>query len=738
MKLIRAVPPLILLICAIQPVSAQCVDMPGCVLVWADEFDGTEVDLSRWTFQQGDGSEVGLPGGWGNNELQYYRPENATVSGGFLTITAKEEFFGGRNYTSARMRTLAKGDWTFGRLEMRARMPVGQGPWPAFWMLPSDQSIYGGWAAGGEIDIVEYLGSDTDRIFGTIHYGGAFPNNTLSGDDYILPTGTFADDFHVFAIEWEYGVIRWYVDDILYVTRNSWYTTGGPFPAPFDVDFHLLLNMAVGGNLPGPPDATTMFPQELVVDYVRVYQVPNDPPTVTVTSPTATDNPTPGDDLTVTVDATDDGTVEIVQFFQDNSFLGDDTLPPYELDLPGVAAGCYELSARARDDGGKLAASAPVSFSVGAGCPQAPYRLSPSPIPGTIEAEDFDLGGQGVAYNDVDPTNNGGGYRPAERVDLEGTTDTGFGFNVGWTAAGEWLEYTVDVTAGTYDIDFRVSSGAGGGSLHLEFDGVDKTGPVNFGNTGGWQNWTTVGVQNVTLDGGIQTMRLVVDSAGFNLNRISIFTPGMEQLANTCVTTNSNPCVRTGFCAIDESSWYQVVTLDRADPFNTISWTSVCNLVNDAMVNGDCSPPGAGSDVTANISTASSAHIPVVTGPLTCAATAALGSVPNGDDVAGVPLTVGVEPGGDLSLGWGASCQAADDDYVVYEGPMGNFAAHGAVTCSTGGSTTWTLTPAGGSSYYLVVPTNGVSEGSRGKDSAGAERPAGLSACYASNIGECL
>ena len=269
------------------PAWGQCAELPGCALVWSDEFDGNAVDLSKWTFQLGDGSEVGLPGGWGNNELQYYTEDNATVENGLLTITAREESVApGFDYTSTRIRSLAKGDWTFGRMEMRAKMPIGQGMWPAFWMLSSDTSIYGTWAASGEIDIMEYIGSEPNRIFGTIHYGASFPGNIFSSTDYFLPSGTFADDFHVYAIEWELGEIRWYLDGVEYASRDNWFSTGGPFPAPFDVDFHLLLNLAVGGNLPGPPDATTAFPQEFVIDYVRVYQVPNDPPQVTITSPT--------------------------------------------------------------------------------------------------------------------------------------------------------------------------------------------------------------------------------------------------------------------------------------------------------------------------------------------------------------------------------------------------------------------------------------------------------------------
>jgi beta-glucanase (GH16 family) len=527
---------LALLIGTVQPASAQCADLPGCVLVWSDEFDGAEVDLSKWTLQLGDGTEVGLPPGWGNNELQYYQAENATVASGFLTITAKEESVGGRNYTSARMRSLGKGDWTFGRMEMRARMPIGQGMWPAFWMLPSD-SIYGTWAASGEIDIVEYIGSQPNRILGTIHYGGSWPGNVYSSTNYFLPGGTFHDDFHVFAVEWERGEIRWYVDGIQYASRFSWYSTGGPFPAPFDVDFHLLLNLAVGGNLPGPPGPTTVFPQQYVIDYVRVYQLP---PRVAIASPTAGDVITPGHDLTITASVADDSSIQLVQFLQDSAVLGEDTMPPYELTVPGVAAGCYSLKARAWDDGGTSETSAPVEIMAGVGCPQAPYRMTPAAVPGTVEAEDYDLGGQGLAYNDANANNNGSAYRRAEGVDLEPTTDAGFGFNVGWTVPGEWIEYTVDVTAGTYDVEVRVASAFSGGTLHIEFDGIDRTGPITFAATGGWQNWITARALDVTLDAGVQTMRLALDDGEFNVNKITIAEPpdvdsdGVPDRADNC------------------------------------------------------------------------------------------------------------------------------------------------------------------------------------------------------------
>ncbi|MEM6795456.1 MAG: carbohydrate-binding protein, partial [Acidobacteriota bacterium] len=386
--------------------------------------------------------------------------------------------------------------------------------------------IYGTWAASGEIDVMEYIGSEPDRVFGTIHYGASFPGNVFSSTDTFLPSGTFADDFYVYAIEWEFGEIRWYLNDVLYAQRDSWFSTGGPFPAPFDVDFHLLLNLAVGGNLPGSPDASTVFPQEFVVDYVRVYQAPNTPPSVTIVEPTAQDALEPGQPLVIRVEATDDSAVSQVEFLQGNAVLGTDDSAPYELTVPAVAAGCYSLRARARDDQGVLSVSAPVEITVGSGCPQAPYRLTPAPIPGVIEVEDYDLGGPGVAYEDFDAVNAGGAYRADEGVDLEGTTDVGFGFNVGFVQDGEWLEYTVDGVAGTYDVVLRVASNEDGGALRLELDGVDVTGPLAFPGTGGWQNWRDVTFEDIAFAGdGLQTLRVQMLDEDFNLNRITIQEP---------------------------------------------------------------------------------------------------------------------------------------------------------------------------------------------------------------------
>ncbi|NNF40379.1 MAG: glycoside hydrolase family 16 protein, partial [Woeseiaceae bacterium] len=230
-------------------------------LVWSEEFDGTELDPATWFYQLGDGTEYGIPG-WGNNELQYYRAENAVLEDGVLKITAQQESVAGYNYTSARITTADRVAFRYGRIEARMKLPGGQGLWPAFWMLAQD-SPYGNWAASGEIDIMEAINlgaAGGDSVFGTLHYGGEFPNNVFSGDGTSVGSDPTAD-FHNYAIEWDADEFRWYVDDELYAMQNNWYSdagltsSSGAYPAPFNQAFHILLNVAVGGNLPGSPNA---------------------------------------------------------------------------------------------------------------------------------------------------------------------------------------------------------------------------------------------------------------------------------------------------------------------------------------------------------------------------------------------------------------------------------------------------------------------------------------------------
>ncbi len=258
---------LIGLVLAVNGVSGQ-----NWQLVWSDEFDGDTLNTEKWEYMTGTGSEYGLDR-WGNNELQYYQEENVSLADDLMTITAKWENVESSQFTSGRIRTANLGDWTYGRFEFRAKMPEGKGLWAAIWMLPTD-SDYGVWARSGEIDIMEYLGHDTTTVHGTIHYGGQWPNNQYRGTDYETSDTAFHMAFHTFALEWEEGKLRWYVDGELFQSLGTgmWYSDGGAFPAPFNRRFHLLINLAVGGNWPGSPDGSTVFPQEMVIDYVRVYQ----------------------------------------------------------------------------------------------------------------------------------------------------------------------------------------------------------------------------------------------------------------------------------------------------------------------------------------------------------------------------------------------------------------------------------------------------------------------------------
>ncbi|KAA0215051.1 MAG: hypothetical protein DYG94_03610 [Leptolyngbya sp. PLA3] len=395
-------------------------------LVFEDEFEGAVIDTLVWEHQIGDGTGYGLPAGWGNNELQYYTPYtyNSYVQNGLLHIVARDLPIEGYAYSSARLRTQGAFEFRYGRVEARIKVPKGQGLWAAFWMLPTN-SPYGEWAASGEIDIIETVNQATSA-HGTIHHGGNWPNNvqhsgSLSGTD-------FSQDFHVYATEWTPDWIRWFVDGQEYysVSSSTWYSTAAPTNprAPFDTPFHLLLNLAVGGNWPGDPNGSTAFPADLQVDWVRVYRV------------------------------------------EQQAFGG-----------------------------------------------------QPAPVPGRIEAEDFDVGYPGEAYQDCDAGNNGSSYRSDVDVDIQPCSEGGY--NVGWLCQGEWLEYAVEVAhAGTHDLSVRVASNTTGGTIGFEIDGLPVSGTLTVPVTGGWQNWTTISGW-ADLPAGEHVMRLANrsgSSQAFNIN----------------------------------------------------------------------------------------------------------------------------------------------------------------------------------------------------------------------------
>ena len=281
-------------------------------LVWSDEFSGNKLDSSKWSCQIGNGYN-----GWGNYEKQYYTAENVSVSDGTLKITAKEEEKNGFNYTSARIRTVTDNGQVlfatkYGKIEARIKLPAGTGLWPAFWMMPVD-SEYGSWPLSGEIDIMEARGRELDEVHGTIHFGEKRPFNKNIGDSYTFDNGTDITDYHVYSVEWTENSIIWYVDDVEYFRTSNWYTmTDGvvaEYPAPFNQEFYLILNMAVGGTYDSHKVPTSdVLPGTMEVDYVRVYHNVNGYDSTNVVMPEGT---------------RDDEAMDNTPVFEDGNLLSD-------------------------------------------------------------------------------------------------------------------------------------------------------------------------------------------------------------------------------------------------------------------------------------------------------------------------------------------------------------------------------------------------------------------------------
>jgi beta-glucanase (GH16 family) len=235
-------------------------------LAWADEFDGTSLNENFWNY------ELGNNNGWGNNELQYYKKENTSVKDGYLIVQAKAENFSGQNYTSSRLTTQNKFNFKYGRIDIRAALPKGQGIWPALWMLGKNITTVN-WPKCGEIDIMEMIGGSgsgtgSDKTtYGTAHWDNA-GSHALYGGNTKLASGVFNDEFHVFSIVWDAKKIVWYLDDKQFHIIDT--TPAGL--SEFQEEYFLLVNLAVGGDWPGKPDGTTLLPQQLVVDYIRVFQ----------------------------------------------------------------------------------------------------------------------------------------------------------------------------------------------------------------------------------------------------------------------------------------------------------------------------------------------------------------------------------------------------------------------------------------------------------------------------------
>jgi beta-glucanase (GH16 family) len=462
--------------------------------VWCDEFDVDGLPSSdHWAYDVGGD-------GWGNGELQYYTDsdlDNAFVQDGILNIQAIKEQYDDNSYTSARLVTKYRGDWEYGRIQVRAKLPEGRGLWPAVWMLPTNWS-YGGWPYSGEIDIMEYVGYDPDVIHGTIHTG-AYNHSLGTQIGYSKTIPTAEEEFHIYEMIWEPASIKLYIDGVQFAVfgynpdinidiKNSdaW---------PFDDPFHLILNLAVGGDWGGAQGIdTSIFPQTFQVDYVRVFQkdyagmdqeAPTEPTRLVLQDRSH-------DSLRIKWDhSEDDILVSHYNIFVNNQLADTTTLNAIRLyDLEPNTT--YEVNIQAEDFDGNRSDFAQMTVTT----EDVPLAL------GIIQAEDYD---------------------EASGINTEQSEDTDGTLNVGWIDDGDYMVYLLKVEeAGNYRINFRVASETEGGTIKLFTLNRFAKFTLTFDATGGWQDWTTVTSDVFALQEGVLTFKISIESGGFNLNYFEI------------------------------------------------------------------------------------------------------------------------------------------------------------------------------------------------------------------------
>ena len=456
--------------------------------VWCDEFNYTGLPNNElWNYDVGGH-------GWGNGEAQYYTnadEDNVYVENGFMTITAIKEAYGSNNYTSTRLVSRDKGDWLYGKIQVRAILPGGKGMWPAAWMLPTDWS-YGGWPDSGEIDIMEYVGYDPNRVHSTIHTGAY--NHSLGTQVGVSKLIQDPEEiFHVYEIEWEPGVIRAMIDGIEFATFEydpyESFNIDNYMAWPFDQRFHLLLNVAVGGAWGGAMGIDdSIFPQEFIIDYVRVFQkdyAGMDAETPSTVSGFETLSSLQTSAYVKWDKAVDDVMVKEYELYLDGSLYEITSLNGYLINSLSPAT-TYELKVIAVDFAGNKSLDAIYSFST----------QSPSTTDDRVESE---------LYSDM------------SGVQTQSTTDIGGGLNVGWTDTGDFMEYDVIATSSrNYSIDFRVASEPGA-AFDLYIDNV-KVDTITVPATGGWQSWITVTSNEFALTTGIHSIKIVMVGSGVNFN----------------------------------------------------------------------------------------------------------------------------------------------------------------------------------------------------------------------------
>lgn len=458
---------------------------PDWDLVWSDEFDGISVDRDKWYFETGNH-------GWGNGEAQNYtNGNNAFVEDGNLIIEARKENSNGSDFSSSRMNNTSDYDFLYGRVEVRAKLPSTGGTWPAIWTLPREWS-YGTWPLCGEIDIMEHTGNNLNHVFGTIHtgaYNHSIGTQKGGGKNF----NDVVNTYHTYVLEWYPDRLDWYYDGELVFTFENENKTFEEWP--FDIPHYLKLNIAIGGGLGGNIDYNGTWPQQMTVDYVRVYDLgfgKNDS-----IAPSTPNN------LTASVNSTnvnlnwnvssDNRYIEKYYIYQDDVLIDSVARNSYKVQFLDPETE-YKFSIKAKDFAHNFSEEVSTKAITGI--------ITGVVIPAKIEAENF-------VYQ--------------EGMETENCTDKGGGLNMAFIDYGDWLAYYIDVkTAGTYYLAARTASESTGGSFDVENANGLKLTDITAPITGGWQDWVTVVSEGFELDEGVQN--LIIRSTGntYNINWIAI------------------------------------------------------------------------------------------------------------------------------------------------------------------------------------------------------------------------
>lgn len=536
-------------------------------LVWSDEFEGETIDTDTWTFETGggcgEGGQLDTDCTWGNQESQYYTDgDNAWIEDGTLVLEAREEAApsGIHDYTSARMNTAGGRTAQFGRVDIRATLPQGQGVWPALWMLGNDIGETG-WPDCGEIDIMELIGNEPETVHGTVHGPGYSGGNAIGGG-YTLDSGTFAEEPHTFSIVWDPGEIKWYVDGEQYhsVTREEVEAAGNEWVFD-DRPFFYIFNIAVGGEWPGYPDETTAFPQQMRVEYIREYEpVESDGTTGDVVwsvnaggdAYTAPDGTEFGADRDVTGGSTATTDAEIADTDADPLYQSE-RWGEFTYEVP-VEAGTYDVdlhfaefywtddSARVFDvtiEGEEVVSDLDIHAEVGANAATvetvSSVEVTDGPLTLEFVTEIDNAKVSAIAVSETDGNGDGGSGAPnlpqsVSAVDYD-AADGDFateangegGESIGWISAGDWWEYGAPIDAGgSVDLAVTVSSPYDGTALRVEVDGEDVSGTVDLPNTGGWYDWTTVTAATDVPVEADSTIRVVAETDGWNFDELRL------------------------------------------------------------------------------------------------------------------------------------------------------------------------------------------------------------------------